>query len=141
MAASATNRIAWTPILLQAFFVVLGVVLALGANEWREQASHARHADRALESIQEELKANREAVSASLDYHLHLTDTLRYFIPRADGTPPAQQADYRLFSRGYIGPATVLSTAWDVANTTNAVSYMDYDDVLLLSRTYASQES
>ncbi|HMB89642.1 MAG TPA: hypothetical protein VKP65_02270 [Rhodothermales bacterium] len=129
------------PLFLEAFFVVLGVVLALGANEWREQINNARHADRALEGIQEELRANQAAVTSALHYHLHLADTLRYFIPRAEGTPPAQRPDNRLFSRGFVSPATVLSTAWDVANVTDAVGYMDYNDVLLLSRTYASQQS
>lgn len=120
---------------------MLGVVLALGANEWREQINHARHAERALESIQEELKTNRDAVASSLAYHLHLADTLQYFVPGADGTPPAQWPDNRLFSRGFVSAATVLSTAWDAANVTDAVGYMDYDDVLLLSRTYASQQN
>ena len=141
MAHSTDTRIAWMPILLEALFVVLGVVLALGANEWREQFNNARHAERALEGIQEELRTNREAVASALDYHLHLADTLRHFIPRTNGTPPTQQPDNRLFSRGFVSPATVLSTAWDVANVTDAVSYMAYDDVLLLSRTYASQQN
>jgi hypothetical protein len=141
MATHKTAGIAWMPLLLEALFVVLGVVLALGANEWREHINNVRHADRALESIQEELRTNREAVASALDYHLHLADTLRYFIPHTDGSRPAQQPDNRLFARGFVSPATVLSTAWDVANVTDAVSYMGYDDVLLLSRTYASQQN
>ncbi len=134
MPALSKQRIAWRPLLLEAFFVVLGVVLALAANEWREYRNHRQHAAQALAGIREELDANRRAVDDALRYHLHLADTLRLFLAQPDGRPPT-------FSRGFTDPATMLSTAWETANATDAVSYMDYDDVLLLSRTYAGQRS
>ncbi len=141
MPAPRKPRIAWRPLLLEAFFVVLGVVLALAANEWREYRNHQRHAAQALSSIREELSVNRRAVESALRYHLHLSDTLRFFLPPREGAPPARVPDSRLFSRGFVDPATILSTAWEVANATDAVSYMEYDDLLLLSRTYADQRS
>jgi hypothetical protein len=62
-------KIDWRPILLEAAFVVLGVVLALGANEWRKSYVDRRNAEAALASIREELQANRTVVGESFDYH------------------------------------------------------------------------
>ena len=44
-----------------------------------------------------------------------------------------------VFREGFTNPATTFSTAWETANVTDAISYMTYDDVLLLSRIYEIQ--
>lgn len=61
---------------LEAMFVVLGVVLALAANEWRQGRADHRQSEQALASITEELKANREAIAASMEYHHGLMEML-----------------------------------------------------------------
>ena len=85
MQATHQRSINWRTLLLEAFFIVLGVMLALGANDLREQRNNVRDAATALESIRDEL------------------------------------------------------AAWQTANVTGTISYMAYDDVLLLSRIYESQ--
>ncbi len=141
MPAAKERRLDWKPILLEAFFVVLGVVLALTANEWREARNHRQEAAAALESIREELATNRDSVAASLTYHAHLIDTLAAFmrgaaVPGDEGAHPRAE----LFSRGFIHPAPVLSTAWEAARATDAVRHMAYEDVLLVSQIYQDQE-
>lgn len=123
----------FAPILLEASFVVLGVFLALVANEWRADANAREQAASARATIIEEIRTNREAVRHIRDYHAHLLDTLRSFPSR---TPPSP----RVFSRGFASAATTLSTAWDAANATDAVSHMDYEDVLAFSELYALQQ-
>jgi hypothetical protein len=133
-------RIDWRPILLEAFFVVLGVVLALTANEWRQAIADHRSATTALESIREELDANRQSVLLSLKYHLQLSDTLRAIlrqgVARGDSAAPP---DIRVFSQGFVHPAQLLSTAWETAAATEAVRHMAHDDVLVLARIYDQQ--
>ncbi len=124
------------PILLEAFIVVLGVVLALAVNEWREHYNRNQHAETALEGILSALDVNRKAIDSALTYHLQLADTLRGFTRQASqGALPYPG----LFSKGYIAPATLLNTAWDAANATDAVTNMNYADVLMLSRIYEEQ--
>ncbi len=134
------NRLQWLPILLEALFVVLGVVLAFAANEWREGRNEKKHAQTALEGIINELEVNRSAVESSLLYHYHLTDTLRQIYSQ---NPVLGEVivhpDGQIFSRGYIAPAALLSTAWEAANATDAVAAMAYTDVLKLSQIYQSQ--
>ena len=142
MQATHQRSINWRTLLLEAFFIVLGVVLALGANDWREQRSNVRHAATALESIRDELETNRQAVDNALAYHAHLSDTLRIYLRPAsqrDGATPAPQPNMGIFRKGFISPAITFSTAWQAAHATGAISYMAYDDVLLLSRIYESQ--
>jgi len=134
----------WKPILLEALFVVLGVVLAFAANEYRESQNQIAKGQVALESIREEVKENRVAVKSSYDYHAHLSDTLRQIIgknyQRVAGGQPKVDPDIRLFTRGFISPARVLSTSWDTARSTDAVAGMQYDDLLTVSKLYAMQE-
>jgi hypothetical protein len=143
MSALDERKLRWLPILLEAFFVVLGVVLALAANEWREHLNQKQHAATALASIRNELASNRQAVVSALTYHLHLVDTLATFVGRSPQAQSSASAypDNRLFSRGYIAPATLLNTAWEAANATDALAHMDYDAVLLLSRIYEEQRT
>lgn len=127
------DRIRLAPLLLEAGFVVLGVFLALVANEWRADANARERAALARAGIVEEIRANREAVEEVQDYHAALIDTLGTFSP--DGPPPP-----RVYHRGFANAATTLSTAWDAANATDAVAHMDFEDVLAFSELYARQQ-
>lgn len=128
-----SRRVRLAPILLEAGFVVLGVFLALVANEWRSDVNARERAALARAGVVEEIRTNGEAVRQMRDYHAALLDTLRS-IP-SDGPPPTP----RVFERGFAGAATTLCTAWDAANATDAVSHMDFDDVLAFSALYAKQ--
>lgn len=137
------TRIDWRPILLEAAFVVLGVVLALAANELRQQHLDRRDAATALRSIREEVVANRGAVAEAARYHAQLTDTLTK-LTRAGAAggadAPSSASMSRLFNRGFFHPATLLHTAWDAAAATDAVRHMRYHDVLQLAQIYEFQE-
>lgn len=120
--------------LFEATFVVLGVVLALAANEWREHALDKRAAARAHESIIEEIKLNQTAVQEAFDYHTgNLGEMTRR---RQEG----EEITIDVFSRGFLRSAQLSSVAWESASQTGALANMDYDTVLDLGRVYASQE-
>jgi hypothetical protein len=134
------RRIDWPRILLEGFFVTLGVLLALAADEWRQSYAERRHADFALASIREELHTNRDAVRRSLDYHLTLAAALREPAGSASAQSRAAQ-DGSLFSKGFVLPAPMLQTAWESARSTDALSNMEYADVLTLARIYEQQRT
>lgn len=135
----ARTKIDWMPILLEAFFVVFGVVLAFGVNEWREQQEQQRDADAALASILSELRLNHDAIVEAATYHGELMNTLRSFRPASGGEGP-QYPDHAVFAGGYTRPAELISTAWNAANATDLVGFMHYDDVLRLAHIYQQQE-
>lgn len=130
----AERRIHLPSILLEAFFVVLGVSLALSGNEWRNRVNDQNRADRARMSIIDEVRSNREATLTSRAYHGQLLDSLRHY--RAPESPPPSM---ELFRQGFFKPTTALTTAWDAASATDAISHMDYEDVLTFSKLYAFQ--
>ena len=122
------------PALFEAIFVMLGVVLALVANEWRESRQHRNEASAANHAITAELSANRAALSSAFKYHSGLLDTLR--AQRQTGRP----TNPGTFSRGFVAPAQLSSTTWQVAAETGVLSHMPYPAVLSLSRAYAQQQ-
>ncbi len=134
-----TGQINWLAIFLEAFFVVLGVLLALGANNWRDHYKNKQHAETALTSIVEELHANHEAVSTAINYHSYLMDTLYKFMGRY-ASQPDKYPGADVFNKGFTNPAVPLSRAWEAANATGVIEYMPYDQVLLISQVYKSQE-
>ncbi len=78
----ADRYIHWQSLLLESFFVVLGVVLALGANAWLQNRADLEAAQTARESIREELVTNRADVVKAAQYHFGLVDSLRVSEPR-----------------------------------------------------------
>lgn len=118
----------------EAAFVVLGVVLALAANEWREQRASATRAEHALTSILEELETNRASVAESLEYHSGLLEAIQ------ETAATSAQPDIRTFSRGFVSAANVHRTAWESASATGAFEELDFEHLLDLSRVYAQQE-
>ncbi len=121
------------PALFEASFVVLGVVIAYLANEWREKRVHREDAEAARVAIIGEFKANRAAAVASLQYHSALLDTLGK-LRRANIVPTLA-----VFTRGFMQPAQLSSTAWEIASQTGALNHMAYTDMLRLSHVYAEQ--
>jgi hypothetical protein len=120
--------------LFEATFVVLGVVLALAANEWRQARADQRESERALAAILEELESNRDAVAESLEYHSNLLGLLN--ADHAEGWSPEPQH----FNRGFIFPARISHTAWESASETGALTKTDLEIVIKLSDAYAMQE-
>lgn len=120
--------------LLEAGFVVLGVVLAFAVNEWRQAREDRDRAEAALASVVEELRSNRQAVAEAREYHVGLLNRLQAL--RGEGEEPTI-AD---FPKGFIAPATPFRTAWESAADTGALADLPYDTVLRLSRLYAEQD-
>lgn len=141
MTAPGRLRIDLRPILLESGFVVLGVVLAFAANEWRQALANRRDAQTAQTSVRSELRANRRAVQESLEYHAQLTDTLFTMLRSAPAQAGGQRTtpDMRVFSKGFVHPAQLLSTAWDAAGATDAIRHMEYEEVLALAHVYEGQ--
>lgn len=123
--------------LLETLLIVVGILAALSVDEWRQQREARAHARTALEGIVQELRSNREAVRASLDYHGRKSAELyAYAHPDSAGRHPRPGS----FDRGFVAPAQVLSTAWVTARETGVLETLEYDRVLRISKVYAEQD-
>lgn len=119
-------------ILLEAFLIALGVVMGLAANEWRGEQHAREQAQLALESIREEIAFNRGMVEASRDYHLSKNQMLAA-LPEGEVPTP------RDFERGFVSPARVVDTAWEVAKATDVLTHLPHATVLEVSKVYTQQ--
>lgn len=120
-------------IALEALLIVLGVVLAYASTAWYESRKEAQAAREAMASIVEEIEENRRAVRSSIEYHM--TVRLALVSAMRSGEQP-RRSD---FPRGYIGPAELVTTAWDLASARGAISTLPYAQVLEVSRLYSEQ--
>lgn len=120
---------------LEVFFIVLGVILALGLNEWRQAAANAELGKSALEQVKAEIKENQERLEGTLEEH----KLLRAHVEEAIAT--AQQAEEEgddvALSYQFNYSSTLLTmTAWESAIVTQAVRYMDFATVQQISDIY-----
>lgn len=118
---------------LEAFLIVLGVGLAYLSTAWYEQRKERAEARQALASIVAEIHENREAARSSIEYHTSIQAVLIGAL--RSGEVPNRSS----FPRGYVGPAELVSIAWDLANARGSISSLPYADVLEVGRLYADQ--
>lgn len=122
-------------IFLEAFFVVLGVVLAFSVNQCRQNRAEEDRATHALELIQQEIRNNRAMVTDNYEYHSYLMDTLRSYLG-----PGSTNLSIRVFTKGFVSQDQPLRNAWETAQATDALKDIDYNRHLQLSELYHLQE-
>ncbi|MEJ2218763.1 MAG: hypothetical protein P8099_19425, partial [Gemmatimonadota bacterium] len=118
------ERLPWAELLIEAALVVLSVLLALGLNSWRQHRTDQALADQAVRNLAREIRQNRAEVEKALPYHKTLLDTL------GSAHPPLGIA---------ARPAYVQNNAWQVAQSTGAVPYMDFPLVAAASAIQETQ--
>ena len=118
----------------QAFLTVLGVVLAFGANEWREWTARNERAAQALAGIYREMETNRDAVAEARRYN---GEKLALVAERRKAGAPLAVGD---FPRGFVRYAELSDAAFISAEQTGVFAEMPYETVLEISRVYAQQQ-
>ena len=120
-------------LLLEAFFVVFAVVVALAVDEWNEDRELQARVERAQASVQAELRANRAELESTRESVATLFAGVHERVEalRAGETP-----------QGWDAGATLpdfSDAAWETARVTGAVAHMDYAWVLEVARVYQTQ--
>lgn len=114
--------------------IVIGVLLALSVDEWRQSRARDRAAAEAIQSIRAELMANRGLAQASGEYHEGRIGHIRQALE--SGTP-LQPGD---FPRGFTNPARFLSAAWDTARESGDLTAVDRDLHRVIAVAHAAQD-
>ena len=126
------QRIPVGHIALESFFIVLAVAVALVANSWREHRVAKQRAEVALEAIEDEVRANAQALRAAASYH----STLLGRLSAHQGNEPPSMS---MFSRGFVSAANLSRHAWRSAANTGALDVAPYERVLELESAYQDQ--
>lgn len=114
--------------------IIVSIVLALAVDEWRQNRQDEELATQSLVVFEREIRQNMARVDAAVPYHAGLRDVVVRM--SAEG---ATEEDLRSIMEG-LEPAVLLSTAWETALATGALTYMDFEVVQALSLTYSLQE-
>lgn len=139
------NRISISKILLEIFSVSFAVLLALGVNEWRNIRANEKLANEALENIRKEILSNLDIAKETLTLNKEIVKKQKMAflsIKKEIDSNISNSIENDVHSRFPFSFmfSPIKKTAWNSSNLTNAVIYLDFDLVQLLSETYENQE-
>jgi len=107
---------------LEALIVFLSVFLALGLESWRANRANEQIANEALNNFEREVRTNLEEVQGAASHQKELLEQLR--------------EDRRGIT---VNTATIMNNAWEIAQSSGAVSHLDFDVVDMASRIHELQ--
>lgn len=121
---------------LEVLLISVGVFLGLAGEQWREDRRHHKLAESSLRDFRAEIQTNRKAVEAVKDYHAGLLKSLQAYLAKDHKT--RNTADVQIQGLRFV---TFDQTAWDLALTTQALTYINRDLAFELSRVYNVQKT
>ncbi len=121
-------------LLIEAGSVAFAVLLALFVDQWRENRSNIQLAERAEESIMAEVRNNLERLEAQALARDSLVAYTRDVRQALVDDEPLESIDVN------YTPALLARTAWETAQVTRALHFIDYDKVARIGRIYEVQE-
>jgi hypothetical protein len=120
-------------LILEAAFVVFAVLLALGVDEWRENRTNQKLADRTRDSIIEEIHANYlELNSTRSSYDSLLIQLENDLINLKNESIIEIEVDFSI--------SLLSSAAWHTAQMTQVANFLDLNWIIEVSRLYEIQE-
>jgi hypothetical protein len=121
-------------VLLESFFIMLSILLALAVDNWSEGQRHQRLAQQSLQIFDRELRQNMAVVESNAPYH----KGLRGVVAEAVAHPTAA-ADMRSIVEG-LKAVRLRNSAWETALASGALTHIDVETISGLSLTYSFQE-
>ena len=121
-------------LLLEAAMIFFAVVLALAAEEWREQKDRQDLADRALRSVVEEMRSNLEELEVTGVRNTERLEAASAVLAELEAGRDQGGADVGL------EVALLSSAAWQSAQMSQAVQYLDFGVMRELSEVYEVQD-
>lgn len=119
---------------LEAAMIFFAVMLALAAEEWREQKDRIELADRALRSVVEEVRSNLDELEATGVRNTERLESASAVLAELEAGRDQGDADVGL------EVALLSSAAWQSAQMSQAVQYLDFDVMRELSEVYEVQD-
>lgn len=129
------NRDYLIRISIEMFSVVFAVFLALLIDEWRSNKANQQLAEKAYTNIITELSTNKESLTATLVVHDSLLRIMDSAIIRIEKNDTNLSVSINGFNFGLLSDA-----AWEATKNTNAINFMDFDNIMDISSAYDVQK-
>ena len=98
---------------IEVFSIVLGVLLALGVNEFREQRMHHKEAESAMHNIKLEIQSNQEFLTSLHENNAALLEAI------------SDEENSEEGEGNFIPGLQVDATAWKTLLSTGVSNYID----------------
>ena len=131
-------------LLLEVLMIVIGVLVGIWANDWRENRNHRKEAQASLKLITQEIQANQEELLDVLPNRKRMDSTFQVLLAKI-----IQDSNYNysfqevMAARGGEGIRIPLleRSAWDLAHQTGNFQYFDLELAASLSEVYSFQKA
>lgn len=138
---SFRDRFPLAAIGIEFFSIVLGVLLALSVDQWREERNNRQLAEAALISIRREVHNNRRILEVRYPYNATVRDSMSTFASSLPEQFDLDQAISRLGLAEGTKFTELSGAAYKTALSSGALVHIDYDILSLLNRIYEAQET
>jgi len=113
--------------------VSFAVLIALLVNQWREDHNNGKLAEKAIYNIRQELQENKEVMDILIPSHKSILSHIDSIIGRKENYNSTVDS---IIS---IDVALISSSAWEMAEITNAIFYLNFDDANKMAKVYNLQ--
>ena len=113
--------------------VSFAVLIALLVNQWREDHNNNKLAEKAIYNIKQEIKENKDAMDILIPSHKSTLSNIDSIIGRKE------KYNSIVDSNISINVTLISSSAWEMAEITNAIFYLDFDDANKMAKVYKLQ--
>lgn len=115
--------------------VILGVLIALLVNGWKEQVDDKRYLDRMFTAIDREIEGNLNDVDTVMMKQMALLDTIFYY----EENDTVSIAEIVMRAKG-LQSATIKSAAWQSLNNSR-LELVEYDVIAILTEIEEHKET
>lgn len=121
-------------ILIEFLSIAFAVFLALLVNQWKENRHNKKLAEVSLENIRLEINNNKSTIEEMLPMHEKIIVKLDSLQVLAENNIVIDSSDLN------INFQLISNTAWDAAQLTQAIAYIDVETVMDISMLYKLQD-
>ena len=138
------RRSLFAEVWVQVFSVVLGILLAVGVDHWRQAVKDKQLVTESMQAIRREMTGNQAQMRESAQYQAALMESLGKILQghSRDKTMTLEEfrAVWHTAAPQGLGIRVPRHIAWDTAVAAQAPGLMDYKTRSLLSGAYQSQQ-
>jgi len=130
----------WRYVITESLLIVLSLLLAFFANQWRADAEAQKQSDEALANIREEIARNKASLETVIPYHEEILTQLENYIKNKNSPRSGMlMAHLTLFAPKGLNPPVLQKSAWTISQSSNALR-VNFDLLYSLSSLYFLQE-
>ena len=122
-------------ILLESFFIVVALLLALALDQWRDEQKGLELAKNAKTAIYAELTDNKKKLEDKRIAHEKILETINLYIQQAEAKP--SNANELEFEYTMV---LISNSAWNSAKMTQVVQSFSFKEITNFSQMYQMQD-